>query len=75
MIQPANVIKAPIEVCNAMNITFYGSLIAFNLATFVLTTIQCVSKKSNPTLTRCSTKTIRRMFNFFHILKDQSFSY
>ena len=75
MIQPANVIKAPIEVCNAMNITFYGSLIAFNLATFVLTTILCISKKGNIMFTRCSTKTIQRIFNFFHILKDQSCSY
>ena len=32
-------------------------------------------KKGNPKLARCSTKTIQCMFNFFHILKDQSFSY
>ena len=32
-------------------------------------------KKGNPTLTSCSTKTIQCTCNFFHIRKDQSFTY
>ena len=56
------------------NLTFTSQNIPYCISK-VQSFYRVYQKKGNPTLTRCSTKTIQCTCNLFHIRKDQSFTY